>query len=197
MADHYKGRGTLNKPISPGKHVKAVLNALIAAPRATLTDIKVAVAKEAPKTGHWVNRSVLERDGYIGRLVKFRVALSPRRNFDDADIPEEVDVDFEREDVAGTCLIHVDAVENPAEHRYDFFQFLDDLPGVIEWDEFSGDDPDYLIRIARKSDGKGVDDILKAIQEHPIVAGARTMHIRRSRIVDNFKPDDFLCFSDD
>ena len=197
MADYINGRGTLNKPISPGKHVKAVLKALMAAPRATLTDIKAVVSQEAPKTAHWLNRTTLDGDGGIGELLKFRVALSPRRNFDDADIPEDVTIDFEKQDVAGTCLIQIDAVENPGEYRQDFFRFLSELPGVIEFDELSGEKPDYLIRVAHKSDNNLTDDILDEIQKHPIVAKTRSLHIRRSRIVDNFEPDDFLCFKDD
>lgn len=81
-------------------------------------------------------------------------------------------------------------------HRNSFFDLLDTISGIIEWDEIGGKGTDYLIRVAYKADSLKTDEIIRRLEKHSLVKGVRTMQIRRSKILDNFQPEDFLCFSD-
>lgn len=192
MADYIEGDGTPQNPLRPAARARGILKALITSPRAALSDIYPHIAQEGGSKPQGVTRGMLVGDGIIGRLVRYRVALSPMRHAetleDDADGTEEI---------SGMCFIVVKAIGKLHPHRASFFEFLETIEGIIEWDEIGGDGTDYFIRVAHQSESPKTDEIVEQLSAHPIVETTRTMQIRRSRILDNFKPDNFLHFADD
>jgi hypothetical protein len=197
MADYIEGDGTPENPLRPAARARGILKALIASPRAALSDIYPRIAQEGGSKPQGVTKGMLGDDGIIGRLIRYRVALSPMRH---AETVKKIDGDpssKEVREVAGMCFIAVKAVGKAYLHRESFFEMLDTIGGIIEWDEIGGDGQDYLIRIAHQSESPKTDQIVRMLTEHPIVESTRTMQIRRSRVLDNFEPDDFLCFADE
>lgn len=197
MADYIEGDGTPDNPLRPAARARGILKALIAAPRAPLADIYPLIAQEGGSKPGGVNKGMLVGDGIIGRLVCYRVSLSPKRHSEKVEMTKGDPSSEEVKATAGMCFLEVFAVGNAHPHRESFFELLEAIDGIIEWDEIGGKGTDYLIRVAYKSDSPKTDNVIRALQKHPLVERARTLQIRRSKVVDNFHPDDFLCFADD
>jgi len=197
MADYIEGDGTPDNPLRPAARARGVLKALIAAPRAQLTDIYPFISQEGGSKPQGVSKDMLVGEGIIGRFVRYRVSISPKRHAEKIERIEGDPSSEETKEVAGVCLIEVKAVGLAHQHRESFFDLLETIDGIIEWDEIGGPGTDYLIRAAYQSESPKTDQIIRKLMNHPIVESTRTLQIRRSKVVDNFQPDDFLCFADD
>lgn len=182
MATIYiSGDGTSKDPLRPGRRVREIIRALIRSPRASMKDVHEALKREGMRDAFGITNSMLG-NGPLGDALRFRVSLAGRRT----------------EGGACTCLLRVHLNGKEKWKGLDeIVAVLNRTPGVIEWDEITGTEIDFLVRIADINTGPLTTHISRELEALPAVFNVTSLHIRRSGIVDNFEPEQFLCFDGD
>lgn len=161
--------------------MREIIRALIRSPRASMKDVHEALKREGMRDAFGITNGMLG-DGPLGDALRFRVNLAGRRT----------------EDGACTCLLRVHLNGKGKWKGLDeVAAFLNRTPGVVEWDELTGTEIDFLVRVADMTTGPLTDRICMELEALPAVLNVTSIHIRRSGIVDNFEPEQFLCFAGD
>lgn len=146
-----------------------------------MKDVHEALRREGMRDAFGITNGMLG-NGPLGDALRFRVSLAGRRT----------------EGGACTCLLRVQLNSKGKWQGLDeVVKFLNCAPGVVEWDELTGNEPDFLVRVADMTTGPLTDRISRELEALPAVFNVTSLHIRRSGIVDNFEPEQFLCFDGD
>lgn len=117
-------------------------------------------------------------NGPLGEVLRFRISLEGRRTEEGC-----------------TCLlrVHLNGKEK-WRGKDEVVAVLNRMPGVVEWDELTGPEIDFLVRVADRLTGDLTEQISRELEVLPVVLNVTGLHVRRSGIVDNFEPEQFLCF---
>lgn len=175
MPSFFKGEGTQKSPFN--KRARHILRALIKNPRMRPADL------------------VKDLSGIVNNITDLRTADLHKGPFADA-VRYRVDLNPLRyRSGAGTCFINVKLHKKGAEEYHAFETGILSVCGIIEWDKISGDEVDYLVRIAGKVGDNLAEEIAEEVEKLPNVKSAnmnRDIVIWKSGVVDSFEPDQFL-----
>lgn len=175
-----RGRGTQAEPFNAS--VRHVVEYLIKKPRATVNKIKNDLKGKVQSISNLQAGEIDE--GPLAEALRFRVDVSQKKY----------------RDGAGTCFVSVKLKQNDDVHYDQFEDAVNSVDGVVEWDQISGADVDYLVRVVGRVASDRAKSTMIALGKLQCVE--RSYHnpfvtIWKSGIVDNFSPEDFLEFSDD
>lgn len=181
------GRGTRREPFN--WPVRVIIKLLLESPRRTVNSIQkelIAYRRNHNITGgdkeNKGNGKLVPNDLYEGALadvLRWRIDISQLK-YDGG---------------AGTSFVSV-KLKNPTRENCDFFEKeIFDVDGVIEWDQVSGFEIDYLVRVAGPVSSDRAFEVKECIGRIKYVQSSvmsEKVTILKSGVVDNYGPDDFL-----
>lgn len=157
---------------------------LIRNPRALVADIIKELARLGWHDPTGLRKSDLQQ-GALSEVMRFRLDLTPRRS-------------AERD--AGTCFVNVKLRSKGEVEYQEFENALNDVVGVVEWDQVSGTSRDYIVRLVGSQGDtvpKRISEVIGKIENVQEAYFSDEMQIWSSGVVDNFEPDHFLNIQPD